>query len=141
MSSLISSVTFVEEAPQEKPAAKPGPERRAGGNRLELHAEVTFESDHNFYTGLTQDVSHGGLFLATRYLRRVGEHLQVTFTLPGILEPFQAEAEVRWVRDRSTDVALPMGMGMRFLNLSRDAQARIAAFVRQRDSLFFDDEP
>jgi uncharacterized protein (TIGR02266 family) len=99
------------------------------------------ESDHNFYTGLTQDISTGGLFVATHRLRQVGDHVTVTFTLPGRTERIAVETEVRWIRSLPNPSAdAPIGMGLRFLNLRPEARQAIATFLRQRDSLFYDDE-
>jgi uncharacterized protein (TIGR02266 family) len=108
---------------------------------VDVEVDVGFESDHNFYTGLTQDISYGGLFVATHALRRVGERMTVKFTLPGQPDAITAETEVRWVRDpitvRSDD---PGGMGLRFLSLPASAKEAIAAFIKTRDSLYYDDE-
>ena len=38
--------------------------------RFDLEVKVDLESDHNFYTGLTQNISSGGVFIATHHLRR-----------------------------------------------------------------------
>lgn len=99
-----------------------------------------FETDHNFYTGLTQDISEGGLFVATHQLRRVGERMRIRFTLPGRPQPIEAEVEVCWIREatpgRTIDGA--DGMGLRFLEVPEDARAAISGFLKKRDSLFFD---
>ena len=51
--------------------------------RFDLEVKVDLESDHNFYTGLTQNISAGGLFIATHQLRRIGDYIKVSFSLPG----------------------------------------------------------
>ena len=101
---------------------------------------MTFSSEHNFYTGLTHDISEGGLFLATHNLLPVGELVNLTFTLPDAPQPFQAAAEVKWVRDTQAtrDRDLPPGMGLKFLELSQQASEMIARFLLVRDSVFFD---
>jgi len=114
-------------------------ERRAN-TRVELEVEVGLESDHNFYTGLTQDISSGGIFVATPIHFRVGDQVSIKFTLPGHGSALAADAEVRWLRDphvMRTDA--PEGIGLRFLSLSPDVQAAIARFLESRDSLFYDD--
>ena len=122
-------------------AASTSPAERRTSPRQELEVEVGFESEHNFYTGLTQDISGGGLFVATHQIRHVGEHVKVTFTLPGG-KVIAVETEVRWVREssalRRADGA--HGMGLRFLELPEDAKTAIGKFISQRDSLFYDDE-
>jgi uncharacterized protein (TIGR02266 family) len=109
-----------------------------------VEIEVGLETDSNFYTGLTQDISTGGLFLATHRLRPRGERLTIRFSLPGNPDPITVEAEVRWIRDVSSfsdrQHDHPTGMGLKFIALPPTAKAAIAAFLKQRDSIFFDDE-
>ena len=107
--------------------------------RYAVAVAVTFESDHNFYTGITSDLSGGGLFVATHQIRPVGERIQLRLTLPTFGEPIDAVTEVRWVRAAS----LPggggeAGMGLQFLQLLPQAKDAIKAFLKRRDSLFFD---
>jgi uncharacterized protein (TIGR02266 family) len=122
-----------------------GAERRTSP-RIDLEIEVTLDSDSNFYTGLTQDISTGGLFVSTHKLRKIGQHMMVKFGLPGSGVSVVVECEVRWLREagplhdhRSVDH--PPGMGLKFLNLSSEARLAIVAFLRSRDSIFYDDEP
>lgn len=99
------------------------------------------ESDHNFYTGLTRDISSGGIFVATGVTYEVGDRIHIKFLLPGRNLPMDVEAQVRWVRDpRTMRTDAPEGMGLKFVNLTPEAKAAIAEFLDQRDSLFYDDE-
>ena len=123
------------------PAAPPS-ERRTSA-RVDLEVEVGLETDNNFYTGLTQDISTGGVFVATHNLRRRGERLVVKFSLPGVSTPFTVDAEVRWLREVSSlhgGHEAATGMGLKFLNLPPQAKAVIASFLKQRESIFYDDE-
>ncbi len=102
---------------------------------------MSLESDHNFYTGLTRDISSGGIFVATGVTYDVGTHVNIKFTLPGSTTPLAMEAQVRWVRDpRTVRTDGPEGMGLKFINLSPEARQAIADFLDQRDSIFYDDE-
>jgi uncharacterized protein (TIGR02266 family) len=117
------------------------PSDRRTEPRYVVAVEVTFESEHNFYTGLTSDLSGGGLFVATLQVRPVGERIQVRFTLPGSKVILDAVTEVRWVRN--TPVAGgggEIGMGLRFLQLAPQAKEAVKNFLTQRESLFYDDE-
>ena len=126
--------TSQSSVPQENPA-----ERRTAP-RIELQVEVGLETDHNFYTGLTQDISSGGLFVATGISYRVGDRMTVQFTLPGRAEPIVTEAEVRWIRDlRFMHTDFSEGVGLRFVDLPPDANAAIASFLEKRDSVFFEE--
>jgi uncharacterized protein (TIGR02266 family) len=122
-----------------------GAERRTS-QRVDLEIEVTLESDSNFYTGLTQDISTGGLFVSTHKLRKIGQHVMLKFSLPGSPIPVVVECEVRWLREagpihdqRSFDH--PAGMGLKFLNLTSESRLAIVTFLKNRDSIFYDDEP
>jgi uncharacterized protein (TIGR02266 family) len=110
--------------------------------RFDLEVKVDLESDHNFYTGLTQNISSGGLFIATHHLRRIGDQITLKFTLPGSDKTVSVETEVRWIRENSALMRAEngTGMGVRFINLSPEASAAINAFIESRESLYYDDE-
>jgi uncharacterized protein (TIGR02266 family) len=119
-----------------------GAERRTSP-RVDLEIEVGFESESNFYTGLTQDISTGGLFVSTHHLRRIGDRVTLKFTLPGLSAPIIVESEVRWIRESSSLHGAhdaPTGMGFKFLDLSPQARAIITKFLAARESIFYDDE-
>jgi uncharacterized protein (TIGR02266 family) len=121
--------------------APAGDERRKY-ERLSLTAEVGLRSESNFYTGFSDDVSEGGLFVATYKLLPVGSTLEVSFWLPTGHE-VTASAEVRWVRDtRSSDDHghVSPGMGVRFVNLSGEHLSAIRQFTDMRPPMFYDDE-
>src|SRR5262245_5111487 len=86
--------------------------------RHDLEVKVDLESDSNFYTGLTQNISAGGLFIATHHLRKIGERINLKFALPGSLEPITVETEVRWIRENTALHRVEdgsTGMGVRFI--------------------------
>ena len=99
------------------------------------------ESEHNFYTGFTSNISEGGLFVATSHLRPVGTKVHFTFTLNPSPEKISVYGVVRWVRESSrlTEDA-PSGMGIQFEGLTPAINDRINQFIRrQRDTIFYDD--
>jgi uncharacterized protein (TIGR02266 family) len=110
--------------------------------RFDLEVKVDLESDHNFYTGLTQNISSGGLFIATHHIRKIGDRITLNFTLPGNPNPVVVETEVRWIRENTALMRAhgESGMGVRFINLSPEAQKAIDAFLGSRESLYYDDE-
>lgn len=126
-------------ATSQSSAQQPNPAERRSAPRIELEVEVGLETEHNFYTGLTQDISSGGIFVATGVSYRVGDRMTIRFTLPGRSEPIVTEAEVRWLRDARYISDFSEGVGLRFVNLPDEAQAAIASFLERRDSLFFEE--
>jgi uncharacterized protein (TIGR02266 family) len=109
--------------------------------RFDLEVKVDLESDHNFYTGLTQNISAGGLFVATHQLRRIGDRIKLSFSLPGSATLVSVETEVRWIRENSLLHRFDgsTGMGVRFIDLSPEASKAIQSFLENRDSLYYDD--
>src|SRR6476660_8376414 len=105
-------------APGDK-VAENHPNARAS-ERFDLEVKVDLESDHNFYTGLTQNISAGGLFIATHHIRKIGERITLKFSFPGSDQPIAVETEVRWIRENSAlhKVDGSSGMGVRFINLT-----------------------
>jgi uncharacterized protein (TIGR02266 family) len=110
--------------------------------RFDLEVKVDLESDHNFYTGLTQNISSGGVFIATHHLRKIGDRITLKFTLPGSENVLAVETEVRWIRENTALMRAEggTGMGVRFINLTPETSAAINAFVQARESLYYDDE-
>jgi hypothetical protein len=94
--------------------------------RVPYVIEVTLSSEHNFWTGFTENLSEGGVFLATP--REVPLGTQVL--------------EVRWVRAaNAVEQGSPPGLGVRFVNLDPELELEIGMFTRtDRDATFFDGE-
>lgn len=107
--------------------------------RVPLTVEVTLESEHNFYTGLTDNISEGGLFVATGAPPPLGS--EVGFELVLGERRFLVTGRVCWLRDhRTASVDAPEGCGIRFTQLEEGAVEAITAFVRARDTLFYDED-
>ena len=118
------------------------PTQQRQAERHDLEISVDLDSDTNFYTGLTQNISTGGVFIATHQIKKVGERVQLKFNLPGAPRPVQCMTEVRWIRENSSlhRTDSPPGMGVRFIDLSDEDRGIIEGFVQSRESLFYDDE-
>jgi len=104
-------------------------DRRATPRRLVV-TRVELRDGDRAAVGITEDISEGGLFVASFDVRPVGTVLEVALTLPGHEDPIVARAEVVRVRDNRAAVAerIP-GMGMRFVDLDDAARASIRAWV------------
>ena len=117
------------------------PEDQRRFERSECKVEVTLESESNFYNGFTENMSTGGLFIATYDTKEIGEKVSMEFTLPGRPDPISVKGEVRWLRDLNPMTPdMTPGMGVRFIDLPAEAAAAITDFITQKDPLFYDDE-
>ena len=52
-----------------RPSASPGSSDLRRYPRHDVELEVTMESESNFYMGLTENLSEGGIFIATHMLK------------------------------------------------------------------------
>src|ERR1700733_903690 len=50
--------------------------------RFSVELEVSLGSEHNFYAGLAENLSAGGVFIATHQLKPVGSTIELTINLP-----------------------------------------------------------
>ncbi len=119
--------------------AQEAEENRRVHPRFPVEVEVTFRSEHNFYTGFTENISEGGLFVATHCPVPVGTTFPLSFTLQGVAEPIQVTCEVRWVRPYHEGLDAPPGLGVRFLDLQPAARSAIQHFLKARGPIFYDD--
>src|SRR5690349_7190193 len=122
----------------EAPAADPSTRREY--DRVSVDLDVTVSSEHNFYAGFVENMSVGGIFIATHQLKPVGEILEFSVNLPGFDEPICGTGEVRWVRVYSETSNVPPGMGIRFNQIDAASQRRIEEFLAQREPMFYDED-
>jgi uncharacterized protein (TIGR02266 family) len=108
--------------------------------RFSVDLEVSLGSEHNFYAGLAENLSAGGVFIATHQLQKVGSKIDLSLRMPDSEEAFHLVGEVRWVRVYNEQSDTPPGLGIRFNELSPEVTAAINRFLGQREPLFFDDD-
>ncbi len=121
----------------QRPSA--GPNRRSYP-RYAVELDVSVGSDHNFYAGFIENMSVGGVFMATHLLKPLGELMELTIHLPGHEEPVHARGEVRWVREYNEANNVPPGMGIRFVEVDAASMQAIDRFLASRDPMFFDED-
>lgn len=120
-------------------APMPDPDHRREHSRFHVDLDVTVGSDHNFYAGFAENLSSGGVFIATHKLKPTGSKVELSINLPDGIT-LQADGEVRWVRVFNELSDTPPGMGVKFTDLSSASLAIIQSFLARREPLFFDDE-
>jgi uncharacterized protein (TIGR02266 family) len=98
---------------------------------------VGFAMDARSFTGITSDISEGGLFVATHNLPPVGCEVDLRFSLPAGPE-LRARGIVRWSRDSQETDSAPPGIGVQFSALAEHDLALIRDFVDQREPIFFE---
>jgi uncharacterized protein (TIGR02266 family) len=107
--------------------------------RAQVAVSIDLSSEHNFWSGITMNMSEGGVFVATHRIVPNGTILTVEMELPNEEEPIMALAEVRWSRAYTGDPDAPPGLGLQFSELDARSLERIRSFVEKiREPLFFD---
>jgi uncharacterized protein (TIGR02266 family) len=106
---------------------------------LEVSLMVDLDSESNFYVGFAEDLSDGGIFVATHAPRNIGSRVDIAISLPNE-KPMRAKGTVKWVREYSEAIEGVPGMGIQFDRISRQDVDRILEFARRRPPMFFDGE-
>jgi uncharacterized protein (TIGR02266 family) len=128
--------------PESEPASSPAPDSsgpRRRFDRLPAELEVSVFSDSNFYVGFTENLSEGGLFVATYFVRPLGSAVELSVRVPGSDTPIVLRGTVRWLREYSPTSDGHPGMGIQFDALHAKDKALIAAFLAKREPLFYDE--
>jgi uncharacterized protein (TIGR02266 family) len=114
----------------------PRPRERRNSDRTPFIADLKFGEDVELFTGLSLDISEGGLFVATYTEIPIGTRLVLCFELPdgSVVE---ARGEVRWTRKQSSDSERP-GIGIAFTELPSAAREQIVALCARQPPLYFE---
>jgi len=108
---------------------------------ISFELEVDQQSEHNFYTGFTDNISEGGLFIATDQKIDLGVEISFQLSLPTLSAPVAQRGVVRWVRYASEpSEGSPNGVGVQFVELTPQVKAAVEAFIKGRESIFYDED-
>jgi Tfp pilus assembly protein PilZ len=124
-----------------QPARAPAQGVDPGDFATATTAELGAHSTSNFYKGLSGNdiIEHGGLFVSTYKLPKIGQSVRLRVSLPGGYE-FEANAVVRWRREPSdSGNDAPPGFGAQFTEITPEARQLVYRYVRNREPLFHDD--
>ena len=114
-----------------------GEEDRREEERKKIRVGVTMNSGSNLYVGFTDNISEGGLFVATHEIVAVGQLIDLRLLLPGEGESIQGKGQVqrqRTVAEMGEGV-FP-GFGVKFTELSDRALERLQEFLNTREPIF-----
>jgi hypothetical protein len=136
------SPAYPQQQPTAAQAAVGSPAAAApGGDSGVVTAELGAHSPTNFYKGLSGNdiIDHGGVFVSTYKLPKIGHAVRLRVSLPGGYE-FEANAIVRWRREASdAGNDAPPGFGAQFTEITPEARQLVYRYVRNREPLFHDD--
>jgi uncharacterized protein (TIGR02266 family) len=113
-----------------------GAERRQK-ERRECEFDVEFLGDSHFITGITQDLSEGGVFVATYQRLPIGTPVCLAFELPDG-HRVEARGEVRWIRGEREESGTRPGLGIAFTELDAESLAKISAFCGSLPARYYE---
>ena len=107
--------------------------------RIDVEIEVTLTGPHTFFSGLTMDISEGGVFVATHQIFPIGTEFRMILFLGK--EKLEIDSLVVWVRgeDSAMISGEEPGMGLKFIKLDSRSLAVISEFLKKREPILYDD--
>ena len=113
---------------------------RRYGPRAQFEISVGVATKHRVFVGLVDNISTGGLFIATDQELKKGDKVEVKFTIPGEEHSFNKQAEVMLIRpydELGNDRNSQAGAGVRLIDLSDDEKRMLNTFINEHDPMFF----
>ncbi|MEC7985425.1 MAG: TIGR02266 family protein [Myxococcota bacterium] len=126
----------IEEAERNLKEARKFLEPRS--QRIRMEAKITLRSQTNFFVGFSENISEGGIFIATQSPPDIGEKVEITIPLLDGTQSVNVEGIVRWHRSMSN--GMPAGCGVQFTQISDGAASSLEEVVRilRKEPLFVD---
>ena len=118
--------------------------------RYHLKLAITLRGDNNFYTGVTSDLSEGGVFIATQYILPIGTPVVLEVHISRFDVNITLRGTVRWIREpeataRGGEVFggsfvddVKPGMGVQFSEMGPSEARMIREFMCCRTPELFD---
>ena len=105
-----------------------------------IEAELGAHSPSNFYKTLSGNdiVDHGGIFVATYAIPKIGQRVMIRVHMPGGYN-FDCAGLVKWTREARDNPDSPPGFGAQFHGMSVEQRGLVQRYVRNREPLFYDD--
>ena len=108
------------------------------GPRINLETTVSYgQCQETIFSGLSDNLSAGGLYLKTKAPSDLDETLMVSFVLPGQEQVVSCKAKVAWTNYAINPCkpSLPSGVGLQFVDLLHEDFVSIASFIDEYDEV------
>jgi uncharacterized protein (TIGR02266 family) len=84
-----------------------------------------------FFDAHTENVGSNGLFIKTETPFQKGEQFLLELQLPGIADPLKVKGEVVWARNVAGETDQPNGMGIKFVEISKEDVQTLKEYINQ----------
>lgn len=97
--------------------------------------EVKWKKYSQVFIARSENISMGGLFLATDRPLEIGDEFPVQFVLPDQKTEINCTGQVTWTRRRSGDSAGSEGVGVRFVGLASETKKAVGNWITKQEGL------
>ena len=112
------------------PASEPPNDQRAA-ERYEVALDVDCETEDTFLFASIRNISQMGIFVRTDQPLQVGTFVNLRFEARDVPKPFTMRGRVQWVnRVHAFGDNINPGMGIMFIDMTRDDRERLVAAIR-----------
>ncbi|MBW1742797.1 MAG: TIGR02266 family protein [Deltaproteobacteria bacterium] len=84
-----------------------------------------------FFDARTENVGNSGLFIKTETPLQKGEQFLLELQLPGIADPLKVKGEVVWAKKKEGETHQPNGMGIKFVQISKEDAQTLKEYINQ----------
>ncbi len=101
--------------------------------RYDVYHRVHFSSGEKFHSEYTENLSRGGMYIATTREIAPESILQIQLDIPGAEEPLQLEGRVMYRLDLelAEERGRSPGVGVQFINLNEGTQQKLNHYIRR----------
>ncbi|HLG20893.1 MAG TPA: TIGR02266 family protein [Bdellovibrionota bacterium] len=101
--------------------------------RFEIFHRVRFQSGQEFLMEYTQNLSRGGMYLATKQPLEPGSEIRAQLEIPGIQESLHVVGKVAYRLDpkKAKEVGRTAGYGIQFINLDSETKAKLHHYIHR----------
>jgi type IV pilus assembly protein PilZ len=115
----------------ERPISVPPASNRRGAERVDVTWSVDCETEDTFLYANITNISEVGIFVRTNEPLEVGTRVTLKFAPPGHEDALVLTGQVQWVNPIRMLSSNPNpGMGIRFIDLTREAREQLVGVVR-----------
>lgn len=97
-----------------------------------LITKVKVDQNGKVFFGYAKNISKTGLFIQSINPKDEGERFKIEFDLPGDNEAFNCMAKVIWKRGYLAKARYEPGMGLEFIDLSRDLTDKLEGWCNSQ---------
>jgi len=100
--------------------------------RIPCRSHVSCKAERRTIAGASANLSMGGLFIVADERVKKGDMVDVVFSLPKSPDRLiKAKAQVAWVNPKSKLSPLPVGFGVKFVDLQQEDSLEVRGYVTQ----------